>query len=115
MALGEPFTGNAVTVGSTELSLTNSTTTIATQTTDCVVSLWLDCTNMTAADEFEVALYEKVISAGTQRKIVLASILGAQPWPFLTGCFQLHHGWDFSLKKIAGTDRAFTWSIRNVT
>lgn len=115
MALGAPFEQTAVTVGATEYSLTNNSTTIASQTTDCVVSLWLDCANMTAGDEYQVALYEKVTSAGTQRKIVLASIIGAQPWPFLTGSFQVHHAWDFSLQKIAGTDRAFTWSVRNVS
>jgi hypothetical protein len=70
---------------------------------------------MAAGDEYEVALQEKVISGGTQRRSVLANLIGAQSEPFISPTFLLGEGWDFTLKKIAGSDRAFSWSIRAVT
>lgn len=106
---------NSVTIGATEYSLTNNSTVIASQTTDAIVSLWIDVANMAAGDEYQVALYEKVTAAGSQRKTVLANLIGAQPEPFITAAWQVGNGFDFSLQKIAGTDRAFSWSVRGVT
>ena len=115
MALGAPYEQTAVTVGATEYSLTNNSTTIASQTTDGIYSVWIDCANMAAGDEYEIAKYEKVTAAGTQRRIVLGNITGAQADPYEAVLGQLMHAWDVTLKKISGTDRAFTWSVRAVT
>lgn len=110
------FTGSAVTISATEFSLINSSTSIAANTTVCVATLFLDVNNMAAGDEYEIALQEKAISGGTQRRLLLADLVGLQNDPlFVMGPFILGVGWDFTVKKIAGTDRAFTWSIRSAS
>ncbi len=116
MAISELFTATAVTVGATEYSLTNNSTVIAAQTTKAHVAAFIDMSNMAAGDEYEVALQEKARSGGTQRRVVLAHLKDALAEPlFVTPSLPLFWGWDFTLKKIAGTDRAFDWSIRGVT
>jgi hypothetical protein len=117
MAMNEAlYTGSSVTVGATEVSLTSGTTTIQAKTDKAVVSVAIDVANMAAGDEFEIAFYEKAIAGGTARRVVLANLVGAQAeglW--YLAAWQVGVGWDFSIKKIAGTDRAFSWSVRAVT
>jgi hypothetical protein len=100
------FEFNAQNVSTTEYSLTNNSTTIATQTTDAVISVWLDCPNMVAGDEFLVALREKVTGSGTQRKVKLASLIGVQDAPFISSPFQVGNGWDVTLQRIAAAARS---------
>lgn len=115
MTIAESFSGTAVTVSSTEFSLTNSSTVIATQTTKGHYSVFIDTANIAAGDEYEVALQEKVRSGGTQRRTIIGRFVGAQPDIYISPSMPLFWGWDFTLKKIAGTDRAFDWSVRAVT
>jgi hypothetical protein len=115
MAISEAWTLSAVTVGATEVSVTAGGTTLQTQTTPGVYQLWIDpVTNMAKGDEFRVRLYEKVLSGGTQRVCAEWSLLGTQSEGFLTPTFILMNGFDFGIKKIAGTDRAFSASVRKV-
>lgn len=110
------YSQSSQTIGATEYSLTNNSTTIATKTDNVVISIWLECNNMIAGDEYEIALQEKSISGGTQRRIVIGDIIGLQAdliW--ISGPFHVGVGWDVTVKKIAGTDRAFSWSIRSVS
>lgn len=113
MAFSELYTGTD-TIGTTKYSLTNSSTTIASRTTDAVLTVWLDLANMASGDEYQLVLREKVTSGGSQMTIVLGNPVGAQGEPFVTGPFQVMHGWDVTLQKIAGTDRSISWSIRAV-
>jgi len=115
MALSELYTQSGVTIGATEYSLTNNSTSIATQTTDAFICVFLESTAMAAGDEFEIALREKVTSGGTQRRIIIANLVGVQFEPLMIPSFLVLHGWDITVKKIAGTDRAFSWSIRAVS
>lgn len=116
MALTEAFTLSAVTVGATELSIVTGTTTLVSAAgTDGVYQLVLDCANMAKADEYRVRMYESALSGGTKRVANVWSLLGVQSELFVTPTFLLFHKWDFTLQKIAGTDRAFTASIRGVT
>ena len=112
-ALYEEATGS--TISTTEYSLVNDSTSIAAITTDAVISIWIDAVNMAAGDEFEVALQEKVVTGGTQRRTILGSLVGVQAAPWMLHSVQVGMGWDVTLKKLAGTDRAFTWTIRAVT
>lgn len=109
------YSQNSQSIGSTEYSLTNNSTTIATQTTDAVISVWIDTANMAAGDEYEIFLREKVTSTSTQRRISLAVLTGAQPGPFISSPFQVGNGWDVTMQKVSGTDRNFSWTIRGVT
>lgn len=113
MAFSELYTGSS-SISTTEYSLTTDSTTIASLTTDAVITIWLDLSAMAAGDEYQLALREKVTSGGTQRTIVLGNPVGAQGEPFVTGPFQVMHGWDVTLTKISGTDRTIDWSIRAV-
>ena len=107
---------NSATIGATEYSLPNNSTTLTPKTDDGVFQILLDLANMAAGDQYELKVYEKVLAAGPQRLIMPPAIYtGAQsppafPLPSLT----LMHGWDVTMKKLAGTDRAIGWSIRQV-
>lgn len=115
MAIAEAYTANGSSVSTTEKSLVNNSTTLATTTTDGYYQVFVDTAAVAAGDEFECALLEKVYASGSQRRVIIGRFVGAQPEIFISPAFLLLHGWDFSLKKIAGTDRNFDWSIRAVT
>ena len=105
-----------VTVSTTEISLTNGNTTIATQTTDAVISVWIDATAMAAGDQYEIALRERASTSGTVRRMVLGTLTGTQGSPiWISSPYQVGNAWDVTIVKIAGTDRSFSWSVRGVT
>jgi hypothetical protein len=111
MALAEAFAGSA-TISTNEYSLVNNSTSIATSTAPGVYQLFLDVNAVAAGDQFEVYLREKVQSSGTQRQISLGVITQGQGPLWITGAFQLMNGWDLTIKRLAGADRAIAWSIR---
>lgn len=112
MAVTEAFSGSA-TIGVTEYSLSNNSTTLAAQTAVGCYQLFLDLNALTATEEYEVRCYEKVRSADTQRIVWRATISGALAAPaWASPALLLLNGWDFTVDKIAGTDRVITWSIR---
>lgn len=115
MAITEPYELDGVTVGTGELSVVSGTTTLQTITTAGVYQLWVDPGNMAKADEFRIRAYEKVEATGGTKKVFAQwSLLGVQSEIFVTPTFILLNGWDFTITKIAGTDRAFDASIRKV-
>lgn len=115
MAISEPYELDGVTVGASELSIVSGTTTLQTITDDGVYQLWVDAGNMAKADEFRIKLYEKVEGTGGTKKVFAQwTMLGVQAEIFVTPTFILINGWDMTLQKIAGTDRAFDASIRKV-
>lgn len=108
-------TGSAVTVSTTELSLISGTTTLQTDTTPGIYQLLLDCAAMTATESYELRVYEKAAAGGTKRVLHRALLNGVQATPiFVLPSLLLGVGWDITLDKLAGTDRAFDWSIRKV-
>lgn len=114
MAITEYASGSA-TIGTTEWSLTTNTAGPDADATDGVFQCWVDLSALVAGDLFEVIFYEKVRSADTQRKVEEWYFDGAQAEPnWCSPSFILLHGWDFTLRKISGTDRTITWSIRQV-
>ena len=113
MAISEAYTGTA-TVGTAELSLVSGTTSLQSVTTDGVYQVFIDTVNMIAGDEYEILIKEKVTSAGVQRNIYSAVLDGKQSSPFVTPSLVLIHGWDITMRKVTGTDRAFPYSIRQV-
>lgn len=114
MAITEAFAGTEA-VSTTEWSLTTDTAGPDVETSDGVFQLWLDLNALATGDEFQIKGYEKVQSTDTQRAFLQANVLGPQsPVNWVSPSFILMNGWDFTLKKIAGTDRTITWSIRKV-
>lgn len=115
MAISEPYELDGVTVGASELSIVSGTTSLQTITDDGVYQLFIDAGTMLKGDEFVVRVYEKVEATGGTKKVLFtATLLGLQAEIFCTPSFLLIHGWDMTIQKIAGTDRAFDASIRKV-
>lgn len=115
MAISEPYELDGVTVGSSELSIVSGTTSLQTITDDGVYQLWVDAYAMAKGDEFRIKIYEKVEGTGGTKKVVAQwTLLGAQSEVFVTPTFILINGWDMTIQKIAGSDRAFDASIRKV-
>lgn len=108
-------TMSAVSVSSSAISVTNGNTSIATNTDDGFYQLWVDANAMAKADEFEIQILEKVEgTGGTQRAVYTQRISDVQPCLWFSPVLPLINGWDMTIKKIAGTDRAFDASIRRV-
>lgn len=114
MAISEAFQ-NLQIVGVTEHFLASDSTVKTDQTADGVYQLWLELNNLAAGDEFRIRVYEMVKTAGTSRIAMEWVVAGVQAEPlFVTPSLILLHGWEFSLTKLAGTDRSIEWSIRKV-
>lgn len=108
---------SSATISTTERSLPADTTTgvPTSQTDDGYYQALLDLNALAAGDEFIFQVYEKVQSAGTQRLVDSITFVGSQSRKhFLTIAFPLGHGWDMTLKKVSGTDRAIAWRISKV-
>src|SRR5436190_22812534 len=103
MAISELYQ-NAESISTTEHSLTNNSTSIAAQTTDAIVQGFIDLNAMAAGDEYELKVYEKISSGGTQRVVYSGYFANAQAQPiFPLPSLIMMHGWDVTLKKKAGT------------
>lgn len=114
MAISEAYTGTE-TVSTTEWSLTTDTSGPDTQTTDGVYQCFLDLSALAKGDLYEFRVYEKVGSGSTQRVVYSVRFANAQTEPvWVSPSLILIHGWDMTLDKISGTDRAIDWSIRAV-
>jgi hypothetical protein len=106
---------NSATISTTEYSLPNNSTTLTPITADGIYQTFLDLSALTITETYELKIYEKVESAGTQRLVDKRSFVGALGVPHVVLPSMIFlHGWDVTLKKIAGTDRAIGWSIRQV-
>jgi hypothetical protein len=115
MAIAE-YWSDSQTISTTEYSLVNSSTTLASDTTDGIYQLYLDLNAMVAGDQYELKVYEKVRSASTQRVVSTQTFTGLQPTPnVVLPSLILLHGWDFTLKRLAGSDRTIAWSIRRIS
>lgn len=107
------------TIGATEYSFANGSTTLATKTDKGIYALTLDFNALVAADEFLVQLYEAARSSGGTKRIVDSwPIVGPQGKPNSiipsTEGYILGNGWDWTIKKIAGTDRAIPFTLWRV-
>ena len=107
---------NSATISTTEYSLPNNSTSLTPITADGVYQLFLDLSALTATEEYLLKIYEKVQSAGTQRVVDQVTFIGTQyPAHYVYPvALVLLHGWDMTMDKIAGTDRAIAWSIRAI-
>lgn len=109
-----PLYENSATISTTEYSLPNNSTTLTPKTDDGVFQIRIDFFNMIAGDQYEIKLYEKVLVAGSQRLEETWVVSDAQSKVFKIPTDILMHGWDVTVKRLAGADRAIGWSIRQV-
>lgn len=111
----EAFTGSAVTISTTEISLVSGTSTLQTNATAGIYQAFIDLNAVAAGDTFDFKVYEKTITGGTQRLVYYARFSQAQGTPiYVSPTLVLGIGWDMTLTKNAGTDRAITWRISKV-
>lgn len=113
MAIAE-YKTNSATVGSTEYSCVAESTSLATDTTDGIYQVFIDTGNMVAGDQYRFKIYEKITSGGTKREIYAAVLTGAMSDNWVSPSLVLMHGWDVTIQKLTGTDRSFSWSIRQI-
>jgi len=117
MAISEPYELDGVSVGTSELSIISGTTSLQAATTAGIYYPWLDPVGaaMAKGDQFDFRVYEKVRSGGTKRQALTASLAHAQSTNIAFPGLMLINGFDFTLKKVAGTDRNWDASVRAVT
>ena len=116
MAISEAISGSE-TVSTTEWSLATDTSydTGDAQTADGIYQVFIDFNALVAGDQYQVRVYEKVLSSSTQRIVDEWTINGPLSAPvWVSPTLILLHGWDITIDKIAGADAAIDWSIRKV-
>jgi hypothetical protein len=103
------------TVGTTEHSFTTDTAGPDLKTDAGIFQGFFDLTNLAAGDVFILRVYEKIVTAGSQKLLWKATLSGAQNEPgYVTPTLILGIGWDFTLQKAAGTDRLIQGRIAQV-
>jgi hypothetical protein len=114
MAVTQYDSISAVSISTTEISILTGTSTLTDSTDAGAYSLAVDgiAAAMAKGDEFEVRIYDKVLTGSTRRLVFSARLADAQSEIFVTPTLMLVHSWNMTLKKIAGTDRNFDASIR---
>lgn len=111
----EQFTGTE-TVSTTEWSMTTDTSGPDVDTTSGLFQAFVDLNALAAGDVFEFKAYEKVRTGDTQRLVYAVSFANVQASPvWVSPTLILGVGWDMTLKKISGTDRAINWRISMVS
>src|SRR3990172_992301 len=105
------------TVSTTEHSMTTDTAGPDTDTTDGIFQAFIDLNALAAGAIFTFAAYETVAtSGGTRRKVYTATFADAQATPiWVSPTLILGVGWDMTLIKNSGTDRAIVWRIASVS
>ena len=114
MAISEAYT-NTATVGSTELDLPSNSAVLSALTTVGIYQLFIDLAALAAGDRYQLNIYEKVLAGSTQRAVQSVELTGPLTDPiYVTPSLLLMNGWTITLKKLQGTDRSISWSIRKV-
>jgi len=107
------FLEGSSSIGTSEFSLVNGSTSLATSTTVGTVQLFLDLNALTATEQYTLKISEKVQSGGTKRVVRTLVLRGVQPEAnMVDAAMILGNGWDITLTKNLGTDRTIVWSIR---
>ena len=107
----ESYTGST-TVSTTEWSMTTNTAGPDADTSSGLFQAFVDLNALVFGDVFEFVVYEKCRTGDTQRKVYSARFANAQAAPiWASPALILGVGWDMTLKRIGGTDRAINWRI----
>ena len=109
----ELYAGSA-SIGTTEFSLPNNSTTLGAVTDEGVIQLELDLGAMVNGDAFTLTFYSKVRSGGTLRPAWRVYLRDVQDGIYISESVMVKHGWDITLDRTAGADRTIEWSIRTV-
>lgn len=113
MAITEAYSGTS-SIGTTEFSCPNNSTTLTPITVDGVYQVFLDTSDMVAGDQLQIRIYEKCRSGDTQRVIYESILTGTMASTWVSPSLILMHGWDVTLDTLAGGTITVNWSIRQV-
>lgn len=81
-------------------------------TTNATYLLLVDCVNMALLDELELRAKIKILTGGTARVLYLARYMNAQEeLAKITVPVPSIYSVTFTLKQVAGTNRAYDWEI----
>lgn len=110
--MATPFTNvhGSATISTSEYYLFSASTSLTSQTTSAKISGWIDFVNMTAAETYDVKVYEKV-NAGTAKLAFTNRLIGVQSELYWVPEFWAVEGYEISVTKVAGTDRSILWSL----
>lgn len=107
--------GEVASIGVDEFSLPNDSTSLTLRTEKGVYQLWVSAVNVAGGDNFLLRKRVKVRAGSTERVVALHNFIEVQPLPnHVLPATSLAHGWNYTLQKVAGTDRMFSWSIRRL-
>ena len=114
MAISQPYVG-AASIGTTEFSLPNGSTTLTAITTPGIYQLMLDLSTLTLTESYRLRIKEKVQTSSTQRVLQDLILYGVQGQPvYVSPSLILMNGWDITLTLVSGTSRSIEYSIRLV-
>lgn len=109
------ITDDSATISTTERFLASDSTTATYQTSDVVLQVFLDLSNLAGGDTFVLKFYEAV-NGGTPRAFVSTSFSGVQsPAHYASSQYIMGGSWEVSLIRTAGSDRVIPWSLRTVS
>lgn len=109
--------GNNVSMTTVERSLAvnGGSTTLQTSTAAGFYTLVAWSSAVAKGDEFKFRIYEKASTGATKKVLFDGTISDAQAQPYVTPSIPLGIGWDITLQRTGGSNRAFWWSIRRVS
>lgn len=94
------------TISTTETSLRTGGTTLGADTTIGYYQVSIEIESINNADVYKMILYEKASQAATQRVLESWLFSGVPGKPaIITPSFPLGNGWEWTIKKVSGTDR----------
>lgn len=110
------FVENSALISTTEYSLVNNSTTLASSTEDALLQTWVDLTGMSTANQYRVRITEETQGGLSSQGVVAeATFTGAQPGPWAAPTFLVGNGWDCRVTLLAGPVRLIRWSLRKIT
>ncbi len=110
------FQSASPTITTTEYSMAAASTTLPSETTDGVYQATLDVNALANGDQFEVCLYEMGVASGTKRLVQCWIFDGPEARKvILMPSFVLGNGWDWTIKKLTGTDRTIPFTLWKAT
>ena len=110
------FVDNSALISTTEYSLVNNSTTLASSTEDALLQTWVDWGGMSTENQYRIQITEQVQDALSSISPVMeATFTGAQPGPFAAPTVLVGNGWDVRVTLLAGPVRLIRWSLRKIT
>jgi hypothetical protein len=112
----QEYTGTS-TIGTTEWSMTAGASGAHVVTAAGIYQAFIDLNALAGSDVFEFRCYETARTGDTQRVVFNGYFQGAQTEApiAVTPTLILGVGWDMTIVKVSGTDRAINWRISKVS